>query len=338
MSYSFIIPIYNTYISEIEKCINSILNQKLNNYEIILINDGSTNKELNDYCKNELTKIPNLIYKYEKNSGSAVARNLGIKLARKDYIVFIDADDELEKDFFKKINNINLSDITVFDYCNVGNNKKTYFKNTKNLINNKSDIYANICFYPGKMNDFMFGSIWGKIFSRKFINKNNILFISNLRKAQDRVFMLHAISKTSDLKYYPILMYNYKLNQKSITHKMNLKMFDYYNYLYEEILQFSKKEKLNNNETLFLSYNIMNELLPLTIFNINYKKDYKIIKKELLLLIKKYNINNQIKNIKYKYIPTKKGKIKLFLYKNKFYYILYKYFQYLQIKENKNLF
>ena len=340
MSYSFIIPVYNNKVESIERCINSIIIQNLDNYEIIIINDGSTDIQLNNYCRKVLKKNRKIKYFEENNSGSAVARNLGIENVCSDYIIFVDADDELEHSFFSRIKSIKLGDVSIFDYCFVDNDIETIYtleKPNLDFENDINDIFSNICFYPGKMNDFMFGSIWGKVFSAKYIKDNNILFIPRLRKSQDRVFMLYSFGNTDKINYYPLTMYKYKFNHDSITHKMNFRMNDYYNYLYEEIMKFANDYKLDESVTKFLSYNILNELLPLTIFNINYKKKYLAIKKELIDLIKRYNIDESIKKIKYSDIPTKKGKIKFFFYKHKLYYLLYKIFYYIQMKENNRL-
>ena len=341
MSFSFIIPIYNDDINELNTCIKSIILQNLEDYEILLINDGSTNNEIEDECKKYELKNQSIKYFYQNNQGSAVARNLGLENASKDYIVFVDADDELESDFFNHIEKKDLGDISIFNYSYVDNNSSiTYsLSNFKsNLREYKNDIYSNICFYPGKMNDFMFGSIWGKIFSAKYIKNNRIKFIPCLRKAQDRVFMLHLLEKTDDIRYYSILMYKYKFHHSSITHKMNFKMIEYYSYLYKEMIKFAQRNKFDDSIIKFLPYNILNELLLLTVFNINYKNKYFNKRKKLIWLIDKFNVNKSIKIIKYRDIPTKKGKIKLFFYKYKLYFLLYKFNYILQKKQNKKLF
>ena len=340
MSYSFIIPIYNNKILAIKRCVESIVNQKIEEYEIIVINDGSSDTELNNYCENELKKVKNLKYFYEENAGSAVARNLGLNHVTCDYIVFVDADDELNDSFLNKIKDINLGDITVFDYSFVDNDKNinyTINKDKRNIKKYKNDIYSNVCFYPGKMDNFMFGSIWAKVFSAKYIKEKKIRFVPRLRKAQDRVFMLYSYGNTNDIEYYPILMYKYSFNHNSITHKMNFKMNEYYYSLYEEMLKFANDYKLEDEITKFLSYNIVNELLPLTIFNVNYKEKYGTVRAKLTELIKKYKVNESLRKIKYSDVPTKKGKIKLFLYKNKLYYLLYKIIIAMQKKDNKRL-
>ncbi|WP_161945606.1 glycosyltransferase, partial [Streptococcus suis] len=100
--FSFIIPIYNTGIEIIEKCICSILGQRINNFEIILVNDGSSDKVIDDFCKELESTESGLIYIYQENQGSAVARNKGLDMATGDYIFFVDADDTLVEESFQK--------------------------------------------------------------------------------------------------------------------------------------------------------------------------------------------------------------------------------------------
>ena len=340
MKYSFIIPIYNEDELLIKKCINSIVNQKIN-YEIIMINDGSSNKNTEIVCKKLQSKYKNIKYVYQNNSGSATARNNGLKLVTGNYIVFIDADDEIQSCFFEKIKKFSLTDINVFDYEFIydksNESKKCSLKEHENLINRKDEIYSNIMFYPGKLDNFMFGSIWGKIFATDFIKKNGIKFNDNLRKSQDRLFMLNCIYMADNINYYSIQMYKYKMNNKSITHKFNMKMVDYYKLLYVEIEKFCKERNINNDDSKFLSYNIINELLPLTIFNCDYKKKYSSIKKELKKSMNEFNFNEKLLNIHLKDVPTKKGKIKLLYYKLHFYYFLLKYFQNLQKNDMRKM-
>ena len=88
---SIIIPVYNTE-QYLEQCIDSILNQTLKDIEIILINDGSTDKSYNILKKYE-KKDSRIVLINQKNKGQGEARNLGIKIAKAPYIAFVDSDD-----------------------------------------------------------------------------------------------------------------------------------------------------------------------------------------------------------------------------------------------------
>ena len=99
-----IIPMYNVE-KYIKRCINSIINQKYNNIEIILIDDGSTDNSYNIAHNYEIND-PRIKVIKKENEGVSSSRNIGIQIATGDYITFIDADDYIKKNTFYKINNI----------------------------------------------------------------------------------------------------------------------------------------------------------------------------------------------------------------------------------------
>ena len=101
---SVIVPVYNTE-KYLKKCLDSLVHQTLKEIEIILINDGSTDnsqKIIDEY----VLKYPKLFKVFsQKNSGQAVARNLGIKNSKGEFIAFADSDDYLEIDAYEKAYN-----------------------------------------------------------------------------------------------------------------------------------------------------------------------------------------------------------------------------------------
>lgn len=125
---SYIVPVYNceNYISQ---CIDSLYNQNLNTneFEVIIINDGSTDNSENIILK--YTKInKNIIYQKQKNQGLSVTRNVGMSIAKGEYIQFVDSDDYLEPETMDKIlsaaieNNL---DILTFKTSNNNSPKQT---------------------------------------------------------------------------------------------------------------------------------------------------------------------------------------------------------------------
>lgn len=96
---SIIVPVYNVD-NYLESCLKSIVNQTYNNIEIILVDDGSTDesgKICDDYC----TKSCNISVIHQENQGASVTRNVGIKHANGEYIVFVDADDEVGEKYIE---------------------------------------------------------------------------------------------------------------------------------------------------------------------------------------------------------------------------------------------
>lgn len=108
MKYSFIIPVYNVY-NYIEKCLDSIKKQSYDNFEVIIVNDGSPDNSqeiIDKFCKKD-----NRFMSFKKeNGGLSSARNYGLKYVTGDYIVFIDSDDYIENDYLENINNVLIND------------------------------------------------------------------------------------------------------------------------------------------------------------------------------------------------------------------------------------
>lgn len=98
---SIIVPIYNVQ-SFLNECINSLLKQTYSNIEVLLINDGSTDKS-EEICREYCKKDSRLSYFYQSNSGVSSARNKGINYSKGNYILFVDADDYVEPSFVEEM-------------------------------------------------------------------------------------------------------------------------------------------------------------------------------------------------------------------------------------------
>ena len=177
---SVIIPVYNVE-KYLNKCIDSIINQTLEEIEIICVNDGSTDSSLNileDY-KNKDNRI---IIINQRNLKQATARNNGIKIAQGEYISFIDADDFIENNFLEnmyseaKNNDTDIAVSNVKSFINEDYQNDTYvgywsfYNYNNNVLINAEDKFGVIysC------------AIWNKIYKRDFLIKNNIYFFENL--------------------------------------------------------------------------------------------------------------------------------------------------------------
>lgn len=198
---SIIIPVYNARDS-IAKCIDSIINQTFLNFEVILVNDGSTDDTLSVLLKYE-HDYENIRVINKRNEGVAVTRNKAIFEAKGKYIMFIDNDDFIDKDyietFYKEIELRN-ADIIVGGYRRVSE-KKELFK--VRLTDTDWDKYIVI-------------SPWAKIYRRDFIIENNIEFL-NYILGEDVYFNLVAYSKTKSVWCIPYIGYNWFDNHESIS-------------------------------------------------------------------------------------------------------------------------
>lgn len=163
---SIIVPVYNSE-KYLKKCLNSLINQTFKDIEIVLVNDGSTDNSLNiinDYLIDSRVKLFN-----KKNGGQASARNLGLKKATGDYIMFIDSDDYVNLDMVMEMHNFIISDnydLVFADYYIEKNNNKEYVKvlnKTKGEVTAKEYLQTAVC--P-----------WNKIYKKGFLLNNNFEF------------------------------------------------------------------------------------------------------------------------------------------------------------------
>ena len=205
---SIIIPIYNSE-DTIDKCIDSVFKQTYSNWELILVNDGSTDRSL-EKCKKLCDKNEKVIIISQKNKGVSFARNKGIDVATGDYIMFVDSDDYIEPNLVEIISNKLREekwDLLVFGYRIINNMiNKEYTKIPQyTKLYKKEDILK----YMGiKDNFFYFAAPHGKIFDKKIINNNNTRFNEKMDLGEDTCFVLDYINKINTMHVLEQNLYN----------------------------------------------------------------------------------------------------------------------------------
>ena len=197
MKVSVIIPIYNSQ-NTINKCVKSVLNQSFKDIELLLINDGSTDDSLSVIRKIKDKRI-RIIDK--KNEGVSKTRNLGIKVASGDYIMFVDNDDYLDEKCIEEfVNNIKDNDILIGGYKRVTDNKTLF----KCKLKDK------------KWSKYIVMAPWAKLYNREFLLKNKIEFF-DYKIGEDVYFNLQAINKTNKINTIPSISYNWYYNESSVS-------------------------------------------------------------------------------------------------------------------------
>lgn len=174
---SVIIPVYNVE-KYLGKCLDSLLQQSLRNIEIICVDDGSTDRSLQilkDYAK----KDDRIIILQQKNLYAGIARNNGLKIAKSEYVIFLDSDDFFDKDMlnnmYAKIKNDN-SDIAICGFYKYDSKTNKIIKQIK-----VDDYFIKISpFNPkllkNKALNFTNPAPWNKLFKKEFLIKNNLVF------------------------------------------------------------------------------------------------------------------------------------------------------------------
>lgn len=216
---TLIVPVYNSE-KYIGKCLDSILNQTYNNYEILVVNDGSkdnSQKIINSYKEKYPDKITSI---EQENKGVAKTRNESIKRATGDYIMFVDNDDYLDKDyietFVKTIEEGNY-DIVLGGY---------------RRPNEEGKIIKTLKLQDEEWSKFMIMAPWAKIYRKSYLIENNIEFLS-VNLGEDIYFNLKAMLISTKIKIIDYVGYNWFFNTKSVsnTTQKNIKQLQVYELL-----------------------------------------------------------------------------------------------------------
>lgn len=221
---SFIIPLYNGECF-IEECVNQILknpNQEL--YEIIIINDGSTDNSESICLK--LKKIyNNIIYYKTSNRGVSETRNYGIHLATGKYIAFVDQDDLISDNMLTDIKSISKKgpDIILFEWSRITKryiphekNKKSEFILKEYSNQDRTLLIKNMLFPIDKeLEKASLVFPWGKAYRKSFLIENNIQFNHEVKICEDVYFNIKCYMKSQSVIYINKIDYYYFDNRKS---------------------------------------------------------------------------------------------------------------------------
>jgi glycosyltransferase involved in cell wall biosynthesis len=252
MIVSIIVPIYNAE-KYLQRCIDSILAQTYSNIEIILVNDGSPDGSLK-ICKKNAGFDDRIIVINQENRGLGGARNSGLKIARGEYISFIDADDSIDAQMvtdFVKIAVENKPNVICSNYLafETGNIKYSIIKNDLKYgaVLDREEIkkYFLQPYYGGKMG--IIPSACTKLYNIDFLRKNNIYFDENLKRAQDYWFNFYVFKMSNSVFVTDKAYYHYYNNGGSMIRT-------YRNNVYEMYLS-NRKKLLDENIELNLNVN-----------------------------------------------------------------------------------
>ena len=317
---SVIIPVYNVE-KYIDKCLTSLVNQTIDNFEIIVVNDGTkdNSQDIIDKYKKEYPKLIKSIIK--ENGGQGSARNVGLSVAKGEYIAYVDSDDYIEFDMLEKLYNNakeNNSDIVVCGNHLVTENYDLIcdevYKNDLKIFNVKSN--------PGILFDKM--AVWNKIYKTSFLKTLNLEFRSK-KWYEDfdfsTIVLLNAkrISLIEEPLYFYVLRQGSTMNNSNV--KRNLEIIDAFN----NILDYTKKYKLYKKYYEELEFLAISHIYLYAIVRIIKSKADKKEKIKNINKLKNYLKNNfeNYKNNKYlkKFIGIKR-KLIYFLINYNLYFLV----------------
>lgn len=249
--FSIIVPIYNVE-RYLEQCIESVLAQDYQNYELILVDDGSPDNSI-DICVKYAKQCPNIVFIRKINGGLSDARNAGIKLARGKYLMFLDSDDYWEGTSIlsdlQKIIVENTPDV-IFNYMSSVYPDKiiNHYMNREKLVGSFREDFKGL-YQEG----IYLGFTWTKIVKREVILKNQLFFIKE-RYFEDIPWSFSLTKYIGTYAIYQNCFYMYRRERKgaissAVTKKNQVSLFKNLSEIFQQISEIQKKNLLQGLES-----------------------------------------------------------------------------------------
>lgn len=226
---SIIIPVYNAE-DYLDRCLHSILEQEFSSYEVILVDDGSSDASPL-ICDRYSSTDPRFRTVHKPNGGVSSARNMGLELAKGEYIMFLDSDDTLLPLGLDDIMGaVTGEDMVVAGYATFIDNVPVKTVKPKKTKTYKGADYPEFFQQNVRRNCEMLDAPWAKLFKRKVIG--NIRFCEELSYAEDKLFVFEVMARCSSILAFSEAIYGYYMrpgslgsDTKSIKHVSQLMVF-----------------------------------------------------------------------------------------------------------------
>lgn len=265
LAISVIIPVYNAE-QYLRQCLDSLLEQTYKNFEVICVDDGSTDDSL-DILQKYVIKDKRVRVITQQNQFAGVARNNGLKYARGEYLLFLDSDDFFEKDMLANIYTKVVEDKA--DICLFGARRYDHISQQFSdmpWVLRTQYFPKDIPFSAKESKNYIFALSspcpWSKLFRRKFVEENGLEFMP-LKRTNDLFFVEAALSKAERITYCKGAYVNYRINTGANLQANNQEtMLDFYKAL------FHLKEYLMKSETYdIFAISYKNLVLSTCIYN-----------------------------------------------------------------------
>lgn len=307
---SIIVPFYNVE-SYIERCLETLVNQTLQEIEIILVNDGSKDRTINIVNKFKEKYPEKIVYLEKENGGLSDARNFGIPYAKGEYIAFLDSDDYIELNMYETMYEIakkEKSDMVECDFYWEYPDKKRIDKGI--IYNGKNEMLEKVRVVA-----------WNKLIKRDVIQRAQIEFPKGLRY-EDVEFTYKLIPYLEKVSFCKEPMVHYIQREGSISNSQNERTIEIFNVL-DNVIKYYKEKNLYNKFEEELEYVYVRYAFCSSFLRIVKIQDEKL--KDKLLEETWENVNKNFPNWKHNEILKKqKNKKNLYLKTiNKFTYRLY---------------
>lgn len=244
---SFVVPIYNAQ-EYLDKCLTSILYQTMSDFEVILVNDGSSDNS-GKVCDFYARYDRRFRVIHQSNKGLSEARNVGIAASLGEWITFLDSDDYVEPGFAEELMNNQVADYIVTSYSKF----REVGSYTKELFDEQSFSSITPIVFSDSNLKVGFFTAWGKFFRLSVIKKNKLLFVKGVSPGEDTIFVFEYLCYVTKMYISPRLCYNWR-ECNGLTNRK--RKFNFMLYTIDlTILSIEKLEQLRNVELKKIKFN-----------------------------------------------------------------------------------
>ena len=248
---SIIIPIYNAEAT-LHRCIDSVLTQKYTDFELILVDDGSTDSSP-AICDSYAAADERIRVIHQENRGVSASRNLAIGLALGEFLQFVDSDDWITPkttQLFVDAAVANHCDMVIADFYRVSGNRVSHKRDIEEEGVLTREEFAD-CMME-RPADFYYGVLWNKLFRRDIVKKYALTMNPEINWCEDFLFNLEYILHSETFYVLPVPVYYYLKRKGSLasqgmsfrkTVQMKLNVFAYYNNFYKNVWSEEEYEK-----------------------------------------------------------------------------------------------
>lgn len=257
---SIVVPIYNVE-SFIRRCLDSVITQSYSDFELILVDDGSTDKSLS-IAEEYASKDDRIrIIRHSCNRGLLWTRRTGYSCARGEYIVFCDSDDYLQKNSLQKlrdaIHNSNY-DIVIANHQSVNNSGRVKGASRNVLRYGESSRF----FYKSLLLGEVTHSLWGKIYRKSLFENYDYLVYENFTNSEDGFLLYQVVENANKIGAIDDVVYNYFVNEISssrviYTEKSLMSITKFWHLIHEKFKSDSELHELANRRNIVALISIL---------------------------------------------------------------------------------
>lgn len=248
MRFSIIIPVYNS-AAFLRTCIDSIVSQNFDDYELILIDDGSTDSS-GEICREYQKRYPMIRLVEQANAGPSAARNRGMELARGDYITFVDSDDWVVPAYFETLNAALAEnpDMVIFGRSCLAGDQMQTLAFPAGMCGSAEEIVA---FIETHYTEGDMASCTNKAYSRRILEDGSLRFPVGTVVEEDLQFVLGALDRSERMISLEEGIYFYNRRIGSVTTRFNPVKFDCKLQAYHQELAYARKWNSPRLEQIF---------------------------------------------------------------------------------------